>query len=80
MSNSVDPDETAQYEPSHLGLCRLQKPILSPVAVEELTTFQPLCAFGILSTTHVIIMFSCFCRRCCFFMHLFIYSEPSLER
>ena len=38
MSNSVDPDETAHYEPSHLDLCCLQKPILSPVAVKELST------------------------------------------
>ena len=46
MSNSVDPDEMAQYEPSHLDLCCLQKPIiiacgsksllLLPVAVKEL--------------------------------------------
>ena len=27
-SNSVDPDETAHYEPSHLDLCCLQKPII----------------------------------------------------
>ena len=26
-SNSVDPDETAHYEPSHLDLCCLQKPV-----------------------------------------------------
>ena len=25
MSNSIDPDETAHYEPSHLDLCCLQK-------------------------------------------------------
>ena len=37
MSNSVDPDETAHYELSHLDLCCLQKPILSPLAVKELT-------------------------------------------
>ena len=36
MSNSVDPDETAHYEPSHLDLCCLQKPILSPMAAKEL--------------------------------------------
>ena len=36
MSNSVDPDEMAHYEPSHLDLCCLQKPILSPMAVKEL--------------------------------------------
>ena len=28
MSNSVDPDETAHYEPSHLDLCCLPKPII----------------------------------------------------
>ena len=28
MSNSVDPDETARYEPSHLDLRCLQKPII----------------------------------------------------
>ena len=27
MSNRVDPDETTHYEPSHLNLCCLQKPI-----------------------------------------------------
>ena len=28
MSNSVDSDETVHYEPSHLGLRCLQKPII----------------------------------------------------
>ena len=28
MSNSVDPDKTAHYEPSHLDLRCLQKPII----------------------------------------------------
>ena len=28
MSNSVDPDETAHYEPSHLDLRCLKKPII----------------------------------------------------
>ena len=28
MSNSIAPNETAHYEPSHLDLCRLQKPII----------------------------------------------------
>ena len=28
MSNSVDPDETAHTEPSHLDLCCLQKSII----------------------------------------------------
>ena len=29
MSNSIDPDEMAHYEPSHLDLCCLQKPIIA---------------------------------------------------
>ena len=28
MTNNVDPDEMAHYEPSHLDLCCLQKPII----------------------------------------------------
>ena len=28
MSNSVDPDETAHYEPSHLDLCCLKTSII----------------------------------------------------
>ena len=28
MSNSVDPDETAHYAPSHLVLCCLQKTVI----------------------------------------------------
>ena len=28
MSNSIDPDEMAHYEQSHLDLCCLQKPII----------------------------------------------------
>ena len=28
MSNSVDPDETAHYEPSHQDLRCLQKPVV----------------------------------------------------
>ena len=35
MSSSVDPDETAHDEPSHLDLRCLQKPILLPVAAKE---------------------------------------------
>ena len=35
MSNSVDPDETAHYEPYHLDLCCLKTNVLlSPVAVK----------------------------------------------
>ena len=39
MSNSIDPDETAHYEPSRLHLRCLQKPIII-VAVIELTLRQ----------------------------------------
>ena len=39
MSNSVDPDETAHYEPSHLDLRCLQKSlVLSTMTVKELST------------------------------------------
>ena len=38
MSNSIDPDATAHDEPSHLDLCCLQNPILSPMAVKDLIT------------------------------------------
>ena len=37
MSNSVDPDETAHYELSHLDLCCLQNPIIIACGSEELT-------------------------------------------
>ena len=39
ISNSIDPDETAHYEPSHLDLHCLQKPMLLPIAVKVLTVF-----------------------------------------
>ena len=46
MSNSVDPDETAHYEPSHLDLCCLQKPVIIACGSERLkseTTFVTFC-------------------------------------
>ena len=38
MSNSVDPDETARYVPSHLDLRYLQKPITIAFGSERETT------------------------------------------
>ena len=35
MSNSVDPDEMAHYEPSHLDLCCLQKSIIMACGSER---------------------------------------------
>ena len=35
MANSIDPDETAHYEPSHLNLCCLQKPITMACGSEK---------------------------------------------
>ena len=36
MSNSVDSDETAYYEPSHLDLCCFQKPIIITCGSERI--------------------------------------------
>ena len=38
MSNSVDPDETAHYEPSHLDLRCLQKPVIIAYGSEKVKT------------------------------------------
>ena len=40
MSNSVDPDETAHYEPSHLDLRCLQKPIITACGSERVNLDQ----------------------------------------
>ena len=40
MSNSVDPDETAHYEPSHLDLCCLQKPIIVACGSDRVNTLK----------------------------------------
>ena len=37
MSNSVDLDETAHYEPSHMDPCCLQKPIIIACGSERVT-------------------------------------------
>ena len=36
MSNSIYPDETAHYEPSHLDLCCLQKTVITACGSEKL--------------------------------------------
>ena len=38
MSNSIDPDETAHYEPSHLDRYCLQKPIIIACGSERVNT------------------------------------------
>ena len=40
MSNSGDPDETAHYEPSHLDLRCLQKPIIIAYGSERVKSKQ----------------------------------------
>ena len=40
MSNSVDPDETAHYEPSHLDLRCLQMPIIIAYGSERVNVFR----------------------------------------
>ena len=42
MSNSVDPDETADYEPSHLDLSCLQKPIIIACGTERVKRMSTL--------------------------------------
>ena len=39
MSDSVDPDETAHYEPSHQDLHFLQKPIINAYGSERVFCF-----------------------------------------
>ena len=40
MSNSVDSDETAHNEPSHLDLCCLQKPIIITCGSERVNSYK----------------------------------------
>ena len=40
MPNSIDPDETAHYEPSHLDQCCLQKPIIIACGSERIKPFE----------------------------------------
>ena len=46
MSNSVDPDETAHHEPSHLDLCCLQKPIINACGSKRVKPLQDLACPG----------------------------------
>ena len=39
MSNSVDPDEMAYYEPSYLDLCCLQKSIITACGSEKVNVY-----------------------------------------
>ena len=56
MANSVDPDETAHYEPSHLDLHCLQKYLYWSAGMKALIDH---CNFFI-----VIANFMYICRRC----------------
>ena len=49
MSNSVDPDETAHYEPSHLDLCCLQKPIIINCGSERVKVLREIVADDVLN-------------------------------
>ena len=46
MSNSIDPDETAHYEPSHLDLCCLQKSIIIACGSERVKCSLILALLG----------------------------------
>ena len=51
LANSVDPDETARYEPSHLDLHCLQRRLYWPTWMEGLTFYNILG--GRLKQSHV---------------------------
>ena len=53
MSDSVDPDEMAHYEPSHLDLCCLQKPIIIACASERVNKHQYNPSFYVMCTITV---------------------------
>ena len=58
MSNSVDPDEMAHYEPSHLDLCCLQKLIIITCGSERVKVYYALridpLSFGIICRLFVL--------------------------
>ena len=47
MSNSVDPDETAHNEPSHLDLRCLQKPVIIAYGSERINCICSGSALGV---------------------------------
>ena len=47
MSDSVDPHETAHYEPSHLDLHCLQKPIVIACGSERVNAMSTLLAISV---------------------------------
>ena len=46
MSNSEYPDETAHYEPSHLDLRCLQKPVITACGSERVNDIETYCEYG----------------------------------
>ena len=61
MSNSEDPDEMAHYEPSHLELCCLQKPIIIACGSERLILCVYVC----------VCVCVCVCMCVCDVFHLY---------
>ena len=51
-SNSVDPYELAHYEPSHLDLCCLQKPIIISYGSERVKAQQTVFPLGLIYTSY----------------------------
>ena len=71
MSNSVDPDETAHYELSHLDLRCLQKPIIIACGSEMVKSIQThygntnILPYNYnVGTTLLAYLFISFCRYC----------------
>ena len=49
MSNSIDPDETAHYEPSHLDLYCLQKSVVIAFGGERVKALSKIAADDVLN-------------------------------
>ena len=62
MSNSIDPDEMAHNEPSHLDLCCLQKTIIIAYGSERVNKTSECASIGSIWSLTIVIM--CCSRQC----------------
>ena len=64
MSNSIDQDEMAHYEQSHLDLCCLQKPIIIVYGSESVKALSRFVAEDFLKKKMIIIKNHVICCSC----------------